>query len=89
MITPATIALATATATAAVGAFVAYQAYRGYRRNGSRRMGALAVAIVCIAVPPAAVHGVALGVPLTDAQAIVAILFFHTVGLAVLYASLR
>lgn len=35
----------TATLTAVVGAFVAYQAYRGYRRNDSRPMLSLAVGI--------------------------------------------
>lgn len=32
-------------ATAVVGGFVAYQSYRGYRRNGSRPMLALAVGV--------------------------------------------
>ena len=38
----------TASATALVGAFVAFQAYRGYRRNDSRPMLALAVGIALL-----------------------------------------
>jgi len=38
-------------AVATVGLFVAYQAYRGYRRNRSRAMLALAVATVLLVLP--------------------------------------
>jgi hypothetical protein len=38
-------------AVATVGLFVAYQAYRGYRRNRSRAMFALAVATVLLVLP--------------------------------------
>jgi len=38
----------TATVTALVGAFVAYQGYRGYRRNDSRPMLYLAVGILLL-----------------------------------------
>lgn len=42
----------TATLTALVGAFVAYQAYRGYRRNDSRPMLYLAVGILLLTTVP-------------------------------------
>lgn len=38
----------TATTTAIVGAFVAYQGYRGYRRNDSRPMLFLAIGIALL-----------------------------------------
>ena len=48
------LALTTATAllTAVVGGFVAYQAYRGYRRNDSRAMLFLAVGILLLTTVP-------------------------------------
>lgn len=48
--------MGTALATAVVGAFVAYQALRGYRRNASRVMLALAVGIVLLTTAPVAVR---------------------------------
>lgn len=42
----------TATVTALVGAFVAYQAYRGYRRNDSQPMLYLAVGILLLTTVP-------------------------------------
>lgn len=41
-----------AAVTGAVGMFVVYQAYRGYRRNGRRPMLYLAVGIILLTVPP-------------------------------------
>ena len=72
--------------TAVVGLFVAYLAYRGYQRNESSTMRALAVGIVCIAVIP---YGILyLSDPiltLTDAERILGITLSHTVGLLVIY----
>ncbi|WP_018257835.1 DUF7521 family protein [Halomicrobium katesii] len=42
----------TALLTAVVGGFVAYQAYRGYRRNASRAMLSLAVGILLLTTIP-------------------------------------
>lgn len=84
-----TLALAVSTLTATVGLFVAYQAFRGYRRNASPKMRALASAIVLIAVVPyLAIHGVTAVVALTDAQVLVVVLGSHTLGLAAIYRSL-
>ncbi|SDK44521.1 DUF7521 family protein [Natronorubrum texcoconense] len=72
--------------TAVVGLFVAHLAYRGYRRNDSQTMRALAVGIVCIAVIPYLIlylFDPVLG--LTDAQSLLAITLFHTAGLLAIY----
>ena len=72
--------------TAVVGLFVAHLAYRGYRRNDSQTMRALAVGIVCIAVIPYLIlylFDPVLG--LSDAQSLLAITLFHTVGLLAIY----
>jgi lipopolysaccharide export LptBFGC system permease protein LptF len=91
MLPPPTLATLTAIVsalTAVVGTFVAYLAYRGYRRNGSRRMRALALGIVCIAVVPYVVSNAAGSIAgVTDATAIVAITLSHTVGLAAIYTT--
>lgn len=71
--------------TASLGVAVAWLAYRGYRRNESPAMRGLAVGIVAIAVVPFAVNIVALAVSLTDAQALLAVTFSHTVGLLSIY----
>ncbi|WP_126663689.1 DUF7521 family protein [Haloterrigena salifodinae] len=72
--------------TAVVGLFVAHLAYRGYRRNDSRTMRALAFGIVCIAVVPYAIlYLVDPLLGLTDAQSLLAITLSHTVGLAAIY----
>jgi uncharacterized membrane-anchored protein len=49
---PQTLTTVTALLTAVVGGFVAYQAYRGYRRNASRAMLYLAVGIVLLTTAP-------------------------------------
>ncbi|WP_436346714.1 DUF7521 family protein [Natronorubrum sp. FCH18a] len=72
--------------TAVVGLFVAYLAYRGYRRNDSATMRALAIGICCIAVIPYLIlylFDPVLG--LTDAQSLLAITLFHTAGLLAVY----
>lgn len=72
--------------TAVVGLFVAHLAYRGYRRNDSATMRALAIGIVCIAVIPYLIlylFDPVLG--LSDAQSLLAITLFHTAGLLAIY----
>jgi hypothetical protein len=49
---PAVVPTVTAAAAAAVGAFVAYQAHRGYRRNASRAMLYLAVGVLALTTVP-------------------------------------
>jgi ABC-type glycerol-3-phosphate transport system permease component len=55
-VTPLQVSLAvttvTALLTAVVGGFVAYQAYRGYRRNASRAMLFLAIGILLLTTIP-------------------------------------
>lgn len=83
-----TLALAVSGLTALVGLFVAYQAYRGYRRNDSPTMRALAVGIAFIAVGPfVLLHPVNAVVGFTDAQALAAGLAAHVVGLLAVYAT--
>ena len=86
--TPETLALAASALTAAVGALVAHQAYRGYRRNDSETMRALAIGVTLLAVAPLAVVSLDGPLGLTDAEALVAVLLAHTAGLAVIYRSL-
>lgn len=74
--------------TALVGCYVTYLAYRGYRRNDSGTMRALAVGVLLIAVVPYAVSTVAaplLG--LTDAQALLGVTLAHALGLVAIYRS--
>jgi hypothetical protein len=52
----ALVSSATAAATALVGAFVAYQAYRGYRRNDSGRMLYLAIGILLLTTVPVVIR---------------------------------
>jgi hypothetical protein len=74
--------------TAVVGLFVGSLAYRGYRRNDSRRMRALAVGVVAIAVVPYGVAYVAQpAVALSDAQVLFGVTLSHTLGLAAIYRS--
>lgn len=76
------------TLTAVVGLYVAYLAYRGYRRNGSRTMRSLAIGIVSIAVVPYLIlYLVGPWLELTDAQRLLAITLSHAIGLAVIYAT--
>lgn len=84
------VAFATTALTALVGLLVAGQAYRGYRRNDSARMRALAVGIVLITVVPALITEVLAGlVPLTDARTLVGVLFAQAAGLLAIYRSLE
>jgi ABC-type spermidine/putrescine transport system permease subunit II len=83
-----TIALATTVVTAAVGAFVASLAYRGYRRNGSETMRALAVGVALIAVVPVFVTGLSDLAELSDASVLFVVLLSHTLGLLAVYRSL-
>lgn len=88
MITIDTLALTVSALTALVGLFIAYQAYRGYRRNDSETMRALAIGVVFIAVVPFIVfHPVDTLVGFTDAQALVAGLVSHIIGLLAVYHS--
>ncbi|WP_250137786.1 DUF7521 family protein [Halorientalis salina] len=77
--------------TASVGAFVAYQAFRGYRRNDSRPMLLLAVGIGLLTVVPFVVaRGLQVVAPLSDAQYILLITGFDIAGLsAILYSLTR
>jgi chromate transport protein ChrA len=85
-----TLANLATTVTAVVGLFVAALAFRGYRQNDSVAMLALSVGIVAIAVVPFLVTELAGPLlALTDAQALVAILLSHTLGLAAIYRSFR
>jgi len=74
--------------TAAVGLFVAYQAYRGYRRNESRPMLFLGLGIFLVTVVPYVVTTLladALGA--SDAAAVLAWTVFEILGLgSILYA---
>lgn len=80
-----------AAVTAVVGAFVAYQAYRGYQRNESRPMLYLAGGIVFITIVPFIVtYSIGLLATTTDAQTLLAITVSTLVGvIAILYALTR
>ena len=84
----ASVFFATTAATAALGAFVAALAYRGYRRNDSETMRSLAVGIVCLTVLPFLV--IYVGAPLaslSDASALLGVLLAFIAGLlAVVHA---
>ncbi|MFD1586611.1 hypothetical protein ACFR9U_06425 [Halorientalis brevis] len=77
--------------TATVGAFVAYQAFRGYLRNASQPMLYLAVGIALLTVVPFLVtRGLRLAVTLTDAQFLLLVTAFDIAGLsAILYSLTR
>jgi hypothetical protein len=79
------LATASAGVTAGLGTLVAWLAYRGYRRNDSPVMRALAVGVVAIAVVPFAVDVVGMAVSLTDAQALLAVTLSHALGLFAIY----
>jgi len=83
-----TVALAVSAVTALVGLFVTYQAYRGYRRNDSETMRALAVGIAFIAVVPFVILRM-LGTvaDFTDAQGLVIAFGSHVIGLLAIYRS--
>jgi len=77
--------------TASVGAFVAYQALRGYRRNASQPMLFLAVGIALLTVVPYLVtNGLRVVVTLSDAEYILLATAFHIAGLSsILYSLTR
>ncbi|MFB6139452.1 MAG: hypothetical protein ABEJ26_03350 [Halosimplex sp.] len=74
--------------TSAVGLFVAYQAYRGYRRNDSRPMLFLGLGIFLVSVVPFAVTLVLSGpFGASDAVTVLAWTLFEILGLgSILYA---
>ncbi|NHN59678.1 MULTISPECIES: hypothetical protein [Halorussus] len=75
---------------AALGLFVSYQAYRGYRRHGSATMALLAVGIACFTAVPFAVSSVlAPALAWSDALALLAIVAAYNVGLVAILWSLR
>lgn len=75
---------------AALGLFVSYQAYRGYRRHGSRTMGLLAVGIACFTAIPFAVQVVvAPALAWSDALALLAVVSAYNAGLVAILWSLR
>lgn len=78
----------TAAVTAVVGAFVAWLAHRGYRRNGSEAMRFLAVGVVCFTVVPFLVtYGAGPAVGASDAATLLGVLVANVAGLlAVLYS---
>ncbi len=82
---------AIALVTATVGAFVAYQAFRGYLRNASQPMLFLAVGIALLTVVPFLVtRGLRLVVEFTDAQFLLLVTVFDIAGLsAILYSLTR
>nr|WP_246391659.1 hypothetical protein [Halosimplex pelagicum] len=84
-VTPATL---TGALTAAVGLFVAYQAYRGYRRNDSRPMLFLGIGIFLVTAAPFVVTTLLISVLLaSDAAGILAWATLEIVGLgSILYA---
>jgi hypothetical protein len=87
---PELLADAATALTAVVGLFVAVLALQGYRRQDSPVMAALAVGVVAIAVVPFVVTEFVTPVlVLSDAQALVAILTAHTVGLLAIYRTFR
>lgn len=77
--------------TAVVGLFVAYQAYRGYRRNDSRPMLYLAVGVLLLTAVPAGANVVlSAATAATDAEILLVISLAHLVGVvSVLYALTR
>ncbi|WP_436927372.1 DUF7521 family protein [Halosimplex amylolyticum] len=84
-VTPATLARSL---TAVVGLFVAYQAFRGYRRNDSRPMLFLGLGIFLVTALPFVVTTVLAG-PLgaSDAAAVLAWTILEILGLgSILYA---
>ena len=85
------LTFAFAAATAVAGLFVAYQAFRGYRRNGSRPMLYLAVGIVLLTAVPVGANAVlTVLTAATDAEIVLAITAAHLAGvLSVLYALTR
>lgn len=80
-----------AAATALAGAFVAYQAYRGYQRNESRPMLYLAVAIVLLTAVPVGMNYMLTALTtVSDAAILLVVTAAHLAGVAaILYALTR
>ena len=77
-------------ASALLGAFVAWTAYRGYRRNESRPMLFLAVGVVFLTtIPFVLAHVIDQLTAATDATVLLAITVCHLVGLVAVVTSLR
>lgn len=87
---PSALAAGTGLAVAVAGAVVAYQAYRGYRRNDSRPMAWLAVGVVLLTALPVATELVLAATGATAGASALADAAFRVAGLAVvLYALTR
>lgn len=87
--TPNVATLASAL-TASLGMLVAYQAYRGYRRNGSEAMGLLALGITCFTgIPFVLSDVVAPALAWSDGLALLSIIVAYNVGLVAILYSLR
>lgn len=85
-LTPAAL---TGAVTAAVGLFVAYQAYRGYRRNDSRPMLFLGLGIFLVTAVPFLVTTVLGAVPgVSDVVVILAWTVLELLGLASIFYAL-
>ena len=83
-----TLTTAAGLLTIVLGGYVTYLAYRGYQRNGSESMRALAIGVLFIAVIPYVVSiGVTQSLGLTDAQAILGVTISHTIGLGAILRS--
>jgi len=90
MTTVELVATVGAALTAALGALVAWLAFRGYRRNDSKVMRGLALGVVAIAVVPflfTELVGPALS--LSDAQSLLGVMLSHTFGLLAIYRTFR
>lgn len=85
---PTTVLFATAAATALVGLLVAWIAYRGYRKHGSRTMRYLAIGIALITASPFLVSYLLTPILLlSDPIALLGILGANILGLlAILYS---
>lgn len=85
------IILVLAATTAAAGLFVAFQAYRGYRRNASRPLLYLAIGIALLTAIPVGMNYLLSEIPgTTDAGILLVITVAHFAGvLAILYALTR
>jgi len=87
--TPDIVTLA-ASLPAALGLFVTYQAYRGYRRHGSRTMGLLAVGIACFtAIPFVLTTLVGPALAWSDAATLLGMVASYNAGLVAILLSLR
>lgn len=76
---------------ASVGLLIAVLAYQGYRRNGSRPMLYLAIAIVLLTTVPVGIdYGMRSVTMATEAEVLLAVTVSHLVGiLTILYALTR